>query len=111
MARGERQSKGPETRDGNDSQSIIVTQRVQSMILLVRGQNVILDSDLAQLYGVPTKRLNEQVRRNMQRFPSDFMLQLTDQEKVEVVADCDHLQRQYKTTTNRSSPLWMPFSC
>lgn len=50
-----------------------------------------LDADLAELYGVPTKRLNEQVKRNKKRFPADFMFQLTAQEKAEVVAHCDHL--------------------
>ena len=51
-----------------------------------------LDRDLADLYGVETKRLNEQVRRNIGRFPADFMLHLTREEKEEVVANCDHLQ-------------------
>jgi hypothetical protein len=49
-------------------------------IVHVRGQRVLLDSQLAELYGVPTKRLNEQVRRNAERFPADFLLDLTDQE-------------------------------
>jgi hypothetical protein len=53
---------------------------------------VILDTDLALLYGVATKRLNEQVKRNRARFPEDFMFQLTQAEKDEVVANCDHLQ-------------------
>jgi len=47
---------------------------------MIRGQKVLLDSDLAELYGVPTRRLNEQVRRNKQRFPDDFMFQLTKEE-------------------------------
>jgi hypothetical protein len=51
-----------------------------------------LDSDLAQLYGVSTKRLNEQVKRNRKRFPGDFMFQLSEREKSEVVANCDHLK-------------------
>ena len=51
-----------------------------------------LDVDLAALYGVPTKRLNEQVKRNRDRFPADFLFQLTQDEKAEVVANCDHLQ-------------------
>ena len=50
-----------------------------------------IDADLAELYGVPTKRLNEQVRRNAERFPLDFMFQLTQAEKTEVVTICDHL--------------------
>ena len=51
-----------------------------------------LDSDLAELYGVSTKRLNEQVKRNQKRFPADFMFELTATEKAEVVAICDYLQ-------------------
>jgi len=52
-----------------------------------------LDTDLAELYGVSTKRLNEQVKRNLNRFPDDFMFQLTLEEKNKVVAICDHLKR------------------
>jgi hypothetical protein len=51
-----------------------------------------LDADLAALYGVSTKRLNEQVRRNKDRFPDDFMFRLISKEKAEVVANCDHLR-------------------
>ena len=51
-----------------------------------------LDADLAEVYGVSTKRLNEQVKRNLGRFPEDFMVQLTLEEKAEVVANCDHLK-------------------
>jgi hypothetical protein len=52
-----------------------------------------VDADLAEAYGVPTRRLNEQVRRNKDRFPDDFMFQLTAEEKAEVVANCDHLEK------------------
>jgi hypothetical protein len=62
-------------------------------ILLIRGQRVIIDADLANLYGVKTKRLKEQVKRNSERFPPDFLLQLTETEANEVVAKCDHLNR------------------
>ena len=58
----------------------ILTEQVERNILLIRGHRVMLDTDLAILYGVPTKRLNEQVRRNKKRFPSDFMFQLTPEE-------------------------------
>lgn len=54
---------------------------VESRILVLRGQKVILDSDLAELYGVPVKRLNEQVKRNRERFPTDFMFQLSPVER------------------------------
>ena len=50
-----------------------------------------IDADLADLYGVPKKRLNEQVKRNIKRFPKDFMFKLSRAEKQEVVAKCDHL--------------------
>ncbi len=65
---------------------------IEPLILALRGQRVILDADLADLYGVLTKRLNEQVKRNVDRFPDDFMFRLTEEEKAEVVANCDHLQ-------------------
>ena len=63
------------------------------LILSIRGQKVVLDADLASLYGVPTKRLNEQVKRNAERFPSDFVFQLSSEEKADVVANCDHLKK------------------
>ncbi|OQA25334.1 MAG: ORF6N domain protein [Verrucomicrobia bacterium ADurb.Bin345] len=72
--------------------AVIPMERIERMILLIRGQKVMLDSDLADLYGVRTKRLNEQVKRNAHRFPADFMFQLTAEEKSEVVANCDHLR-------------------
>jgi hypothetical protein len=66
---------------------------VDTLILNLRGQKVMLDADLATIYGVPTKRLNEQVKRNAARFPDDFVFQLDSEEKAEVVANCDHLSR------------------
>ena len=57
------------------------------------GHAVVLDADLARLYGVSTKRFNEQVKRNRGRFPKRFMFQLTAEEKAEVVANCDHLKK------------------
>ena len=74
-------------------QIVFPVERVEETILFVRGQRVILDADLAKLYGVTTKRLNEQVRRNRNRFPDDFMFQLKVEEKAEVVANCDHLSK------------------
>ena len=72
--------------------SLTPVERIEHSILLIRGHKVMLDADLARLYGVTTKRLNEQVRRNRDRFPDDFMFRLTDAEKKEVVANCDHLK-------------------
>jgi hypothetical protein len=54
--------------------------KIEKMIFFIRGQKVMLDSDLADLYQVETKRLNEQVRRNSARFPDDFMFQLSNEE-------------------------------
>ena len=79
--------------DMKDEQAIIPLGRIEQSILLIRGQKVILDADLARLYGVTTKRLNEQVRRNVDRFPEDFMFRLTKEEGGEVVAICDHLHK------------------
>ncbi len=58
--------------------SFIPTEKIQKSILLIRGHKVLLDSNVAKIYSVPTKRLNEQVRRNLGRFPDDFMFQLTE---------------------------------
>ena len=71
----------------------VSTELIASRILILRGQRVIVDADLAELYGVATKRLNEQAKRNRGRFPDDFMFQLSKLEKDEVVANCDHLAR------------------
>ena len=75
------------------TRAIVPIERIESRILLIRGHKVMLDSDLAELYQVSTKRLNEQVKRNKDRFPADFMFKLTAKEKAEVVAICDHLRR------------------
>ena len=73
--------------------SIVAVGKIENRILLIRGEKVIVDADLAEFYGVPTKRLNEQVKRNPSRFPSDFVFQLNAAEKSEVVANCDHLEK------------------
>ena len=69
---------------------------IEPLIHYVRGQKVILDSDLARVYGVTTKRLNEQVKRNKQRFPSDFMFRLTS-------AECTSLMRSQNATGSSRS--------
>lgn len=66
---------------------IIPTERIENKILLIRGQKVMLDRDLAELYGVETKNLNRQVKRNPERFPSEFMFQLILSEKIELVTN------------------------
>ena len=72
-------------------------------IIMVRGKKIMIDRDLAELYGVTTKQLNQQVKRNAKRFPEDFMFQLTGDEKDEVVTNCDHLR------TLKFSPV-LPFA-
>jgi hypothetical protein len=64
---------------------------LESVILTLRNQKVILDADLAVIYGVATKVLNQAVKRNAERFPDDFRFQLTAGETLEVVTNCDHL--------------------
>ena len=73
--------------------TIVPIEAIERKILLIRGKKVMLATDLADLFGVSTKRLNEQVKRNRDRFPEDFMFQLTETEKNEVVANCDHLKK------------------
>jgi len=82
-----------------EKKAIVPVGKIEQRILLIRGEKVIVDTDLAEFYGVPTKRLNEQVKRNKGRFPDDFMFQLSPDEKAEVVANCDHLENlKYSTT-------------
>jgi len=64
----------------NDPTALLQPERIEQAILLIRGQRVMLDRDLAALYGVETKNLNKAVRRNIERFPADFMFQLTQEE-------------------------------
>ena len=72
---------------------LLPTVRIDNRIRIIRGQKVMVDADLAELYGAPTKALNQAVKRNSERFPADFMYQLTAEKKVEVVANCDHLAK------------------
>ena len=69
-------------------------------IFYIRGNKVMLDRDLAELYGVSTKRLNEQVKRNLRRFPEDFMFRLTQAEMNELVANCDRFASLKHSTSS-----------
>lgn len=84
--------------------SLIPLGIIGSKILLIRGQKAMLDRDLAELYGVPTKRLNEQVQRNRRRFPKDFMFQLTWEESREV------LRSQFATLKQGQHRKYQPFA-
>ncbi|MBI3292254.1 MAG: ORF6N domain-containing protein [Elusimicrobia bacterium] len=70
---------------------LIPVERLQSRIVVLRSQRVLLDADLARLYGVPTKRLNEQVKRNGRKFPEDFVFRLTRDEAEAVRRSRSHI--------------------
>jgi len=74
-----------------DTSLLVDSEGIARRILLIRGRRMMIDADLAELYGVPTKALNQAVKRNAERFPEDFMFRLTEAEKLEVVTKCDHL--------------------
>jgi len=82
-----------EENDNLKNTPIVLLNRIEQRIFTIRETKVMVDADLAELYGVTTKRLNEQVKRNRDRFPADFMFRLTEDETHEVVANCDHLGR------------------
>src|SRR5882672_884673 len=85
---------------------LIPAERIAKVILFLRGHKVLLDEDLAKLYGVSTKRLNEQVRRNRKRFPPDFMFELTDEESLALRSQIATLKRGEDATANTfPSPL------
>src|ERR1035438_3629090 len=73
-------------------QALVAEQKILNRIYAIRGQRVMLDKDLAEMYGVETKRLNEQVKRNIKRFPKDFMFALTQKE-------LDNLKSQNATSS------------
>ena len=72
---------------------------IKNCIFTIRGQKVMIDRDLADLYGVPTKRLNEAVKRNIKRSPEDFMFKLNNKELKELVANCDRFETLKHSTT------------
>ena len=73
----------------HSERGLVPVERIEQAIVLLRGQKVIIDADLAVLYGVPTKALNQAVKRNEKRFPQDFMFRLTKEEKDKLVTNCD----------------------
>jgi len=74
-----------------DSGYLIPVEQLDRAILMLRGQRVMLDADLAALFGVSTRALNQAIKRNLDRFPADFLFRLNPEEKAEVVTICDHL--------------------
>lgn len=82
---------------------LILVEIIERKIYLIRGHKVMLDRDLAELYQVPTRRLNEQVKRNVTRFPADFMFQLSDEE-------AENLRSQFATSsTSHGGRRYLPY--
>ena len=83
--------------ENNKEKSLVPDDLIASRILFIRDQKVMIDSDIAELYGVETKRLNEQVKRNSSRFPSNFMFELTKEEN-------ESLRSQFVTSKKNLLP-------
>lgn len=86
--------------------NIIPAERIQGRIIVLRGQRVLLDADLAELYEVPTKRLNEQVKRNVDKFPEDFMFRLTKEEAEQVLRS----RSQNATSRRGQNVKYLPYA-
>lgn len=81
---------------------------IENKIFMIRGHKIMLDKDLAKLYGVSTKRLNEQAKRNMSRFPEDFMFQATEEEAAMLEKLSPRLRSQF-ATSNRGGVRYLPY--
>jgi hypothetical protein len=88
----------------SSSQQLIPLERIERRIFLIRGQRVMLDRDLGQLYGVPTKVFNQAVKRSLERFPEDFMFQLTWDEAVQLS------RSQFVTLKRGQNPKYRPYA-
>ncbi|MCK4388755.1 MAG: ORF6N domain-containing protein [Desulfobacterales bacterium] len=86
-----------------DENAVIPVERIENIILFIRGQKVLLDKDLADLYGVETRSLVQAIKRNMERFPSDFMFQLTQDE-------FDSLRSQIVISKGRGGRRYLPYA-
>jgi phage regulator Rha-like protein len=87
---------------------IIPQEIIENRIYLIRGHKVMLDKDLARLYSVPTKRLNEQVKRNLKRFPGDFMFQLTLEEALRLQFGISNSRSQFATLKQGQNIKYLP---
>ena len=83
--------------------SLMPIERIERAILVIRGHKVMLDADLAGLYGVEAKVLNQAVKRNVERFPADFMFRLTAEE-------ADHLRSQFVTSSSWGGRRYLPYA-
>ncbi|HKO96819.1 MAG TPA: ORF6N domain-containing protein [Pyrinomonadaceae bacterium] len=93
----------PTTKSVNKNLSRVSVQLIERRIYLIRGDKVMIDADLAELYELPTKRFNQQVRRNLKRFPEDFMFRLTKEES-------ESLRSQFATSKQVSESLRSQFA-
>ena len=82
------------------NKDVEIYESIKNKIYTFRGVQVIIDRDLADLYGVTTKALNQAVKRNLERFPEDFMFQVNKKEKDELVTNCDRLKSLKHSSTN-----------
>ena len=92
-----------ERHEMNGQMVVVPAERIERAIFSIRGEKMMLDSDLAELYGVETKRLNEQVRRNPNRFPPDFMFQLT-------AGEWESLRSQFATLKRGEHRKYLPYA-
>lgn len=104
------------TKQNQQNEQSLTLQQINNHIYTIRGQKVMLDEDLAELYGVETKRLNEQVKRNISRFPEDFMFRLTKQEfdclrsQSATYSEPNSLRSQFATySQNKGRRHYMPY--
>jgi hypothetical protein len=84
-------------------QPLVLIQNIECAILMIRGQRVLLDADLAALYGVETKALNQAIKRNMERFPADFMFQLS-------IDECEDLRFHFGTSSSWGGRRTQPYA-
>ena len=97
---GDRFKEVVEKRDLSEEGELMLSQYdIEKLIVTVRGEQVLIDRDLAMIYGIETKRLNEQVKRNIARFPERYRFQLTKDEMMELVANCDRFKTLKHSTT------------
>ena len=100
----------------NKSVELILVEKIEPLILMFRDQKVLLDNDLAVLYGVPTKALNQAVKRNLQRFPDDFMFQLTAEETETMrsrnvtASDTPPSVRSHSVTASKRNVRYLPYA-
>lgn len=101
---------------GISQQELTIRDNIQSRIYTIRGVQVMLDSDLAKLYGTETKQLNRAAKRNIERFPQEFMVQLTEDEyygirpEFSLSKDSDNLRFQNGTSSDHGGRRYLPYA-